>query len=533
MQTRLSEDDIKSITLRFLKDYYKFFHRKRDLREALNLRGSDGVVADGLLSFEKNDDRIYTITFEATSADVKEEVQFRINDQLLGWDAIATTSLVVTAVYTLSFLTRIFAVPEISLFTRIVSIMLFGFLVFRLYRYLGRKFPRYRYIYAVEQFKQYYADEQWISVGWDVFDDPVTDPGYRELRRQCILHGFGLIVVNKDRRAKAVIAPSLEDQFSSKRKTIRFRTLGELRNPFRRRKEDKDRPARPAFSLPREYKLLKWIKPYFQDSYFRFNRTYYHQWGLAVTGAVAFSILLAQEWNRLPMRYVDENIYERRMERMKDTLKPESRIVYYDAPIIPFGQVDSVPLFRIGDSLYGGFAGSGEMFSYDPLRDSVVAFDCKFLDRLDTVNYMIQALSLPDWPKTLGLIRYLTDKGFRVSAMSKDCFKGAEKGYLIYFEPLVTDSLEARRLADLYDRRLEKLEEDWPPPMIVPLIPKIDPVAKRAKAIADSLLRDSIRRVQLRKDALWRDSLRRDSIRRDSLKKDALSRDTSKRRAPF
>lgn len=141
MQTRLSEDDIKSITLRFLKDYYKFFHRKRDLREALNLRGSDGVVADGLLSFEKNDDRIYTITFEATSADVKEEVQFRINDQLLGWDAIATTSLVVTAVYTLSFLTRIFAVPEISLFTRIVSIMLFGFLVFRLYRYLGRKFP--------------------------------------------------------------------------------------------------------------------------------------------------------------------------------------------------------------------------------------------------------------------------------------------------------------------------------------------------------------------------------------------------------
>ena len=102
-----------------------------------------------------------------------------------------------------------------------------------------------------------------------------------------------------------------------------------------------------------------------------------------------------------------------------------------------------------------------------------------------------------------------------------------------YFEPLVTDSLEARRLADLYDRRLEKLEEDWPPPMIVPLIPKIDPVAKRAKAIADSLLRDSIRRVQLRKDALWRDSLRRDSIRRDSLKKDALSRDTSKRRAPF
>lgn len=501
MVNKLSEDDIKVITLRFLRDYYKFFRRKRDLQHALDLRGG-GVVADGLLSFERDDGSTYTITFEATSADVQEEVRYRINEELLGWDAVATTAIMVTFVYTLSYLTRIFAVPDITLITRIVTIMLFGLAVFMIYRWVGRKFRRYRYIYAVEQFKHYHADEQWISVGWDVFEDPVTDPGFRELRRQCILHGFGMIVVGENKRAKAVIAPSMLDQFNEKRKVILLDTLSGLGKRFRFGKGESNKKME-------DYRLWKWLQPYIRDSYFRFNRMYYHQWALTLTGAIAFSILFAQEWNRLPMRYVDEWSYNRRLERMKDTLEPESQVLYIDAPIIPFGQVDSVPLFKIGDSLYGELSATGgNTFFFDPLRDSVVAFDCKFLLTIDTTHYMIQALSVTDWSTTLGLIRYLTDRGFTVNAMSLDCFKDARKGYLIYFDPLLTDSLEAIRMARLYERRLSKLEEDWPEPLIVPLIPKVDSTAQKPKPprVPDSLKRDSLRRDSVKVDTVRRDS---------------------------
>ena len=67
---------------------------------------------------------------------------------------------------------------------------------------MAKGFPRYRYIYAVEQFKKYHADEQWVAIGEDVFENP-NDKYLKELKKQCVYNGFGLISMGVCRSPEA------------------------------------------------------------------------------------------------------------------------------------------------------------------------------------------------------------------------------------------------------------------------------------------------------------------------------------------
>ena len=65
--------------------------------------------------------------------------------------------------------------------------------------------PRYRSIFAIEQFKQYYADEQWVAIGKDTFSEE-EDHFFQELKKQCVYNGFGLL--------------SMDDEFDIDRKSV-------------------------------------------------------------------------------------------------------------------------------------------------------------------------------------------------------------------------------------------------------------------------------------------------------------------------
>jgi hypothetical protein len=80
-----------------------------------------------------------------------------------------------------------------------------------------RTWKKYRYIYAIEQFKRYFADEQWIVLGEDVFHHTL-DPNYIELKNQCIFNGFGLAIVNKKGETQAIASPSRLGLYGKDRK---------------------------------------------------------------------------------------------------------------------------------------------------------------------------------------------------------------------------------------------------------------------------------------------------------------------------
>ena len=62
----ITESDVKKVTLRFLKHYYRFRPRSRDAFISADMRGMGGIVADGYLGFPQDDGQLFIATFEAT-----------------------------------------------------------------------------------------------------------------------------------------------------------------------------------------------------------------------------------------------------------------------------------------------------------------------------------------------------------------------------------------------------------------------------------------------------------------------------------
>jgi hypothetical protein len=86
--------------------------------------------------------------------------------------------------------------------------------------YLGlSRLKRYRYIYAVDQFKHFYADAQWVAYDEAIFREAGWRKRrrYRELERQCVRYGFGLLEIDAEQIVRNVMSPSQIDQFGGSR----------------------------------------------------------------------------------------------------------------------------------------------------------------------------------------------------------------------------------------------------------------------------------------------------------------------------
>ncbi|MDO8367853.1 MAG: hypothetical protein Q7T20_13715, partial [Saprospiraceae bacterium] len=89
----------------------------------------------------------------------------------------------------------------------------------------------YRYIFAIQQFKQYFADEQWVAIAEDVFPSPI-DPYLLELRNQCVYNGIGLAIVPLEGMVRKVIDPSRLGIFGKDRKMTQWVTRAQWYQSF-------------------------------------------------------------------------------------------------------------------------------------------------------------------------------------------------------------------------------------------------------------------------------------------------------------
>lgn len=220
---QISEDAIKKAVLSFLRSYYKFRLRydDRPVRIQSDMKGADGIIADGYYSYIKADGKPFTATFEASSKASKEEVVFKPQKQILLWDGIAVAASLVLFLSALNLLYHFHNLTEARLGIR-AAMLVAAFCIFLLlFLWLAKGFRRYRYIYAIEQFKKYHADEQWIAIGSDVFGN--GDERYlEELKNQCVYNGVGLLTVDETLNPLIVIAPSRRDVFLGKRQSASF-----------------------------------------------------------------------------------------------------------------------------------------------------------------------------------------------------------------------------------------------------------------------------------------------------------------------
>jgi hypothetical protein len=222
----ITEGDIKQAFIPFLKEFYKYRYefRPETAQAAIDSISTQGnIVADGMLSFRRNDDSPFVCTYEATSFEKIEEVKYTLNTTYFLWDCLAFggifTSLIYAFLYAreLPWLVGLGFVGNIGL---LLGAFLLGFLS---WYFTMQGWRKYRYIYAVEQFKQYFADEQWVVLAEDVFPAP-TDPYLLELKEQCIYNGFGLALILENRSVRPIVTPTRLGIYGKDRKMSQWIT---------------------------------------------------------------------------------------------------------------------------------------------------------------------------------------------------------------------------------------------------------------------------------------------------------------------
>ena len=218
-----TEQQIRGLAINFLRFHYKL--RPRYLGAA-GTRIVDkphyyqGVLIDARLAYQRPDRSYFTATVEATSVDRQDEILYQTNYWRITIHALVGSFILSAAASWAgpqvqgTNLFRLFGTPNAYL------VIASGWVaIFLLVGAVLRRLKRYRYIYAVDQFKHFYADAQWMAYDVAIFaaDTWRTQRQYRELERQCVKYGFGLLAVEEDKVVRNVMSPSQVDQFGGHR----------------------------------------------------------------------------------------------------------------------------------------------------------------------------------------------------------------------------------------------------------------------------------------------------------------------------
>ena len=444
--SKLTEQKIKKSTLSFLKSYYKHRPRNGETNAEIDMRGQGGIIADGFLQFEDDNGQNFVSTFEATSNNTKDEVNFKVQFSKLAWDAWAAASVVVAVwffgkyYYNINFLQN-------EGFTRMGFILLLGtfFIAFTLV-FLLRRWKRYRYIYAIEQFKQYHADEQWVSIGTDVFPSP-EDNSFKELKEQCVFNGIGLIQVDDELKPQLIITPSRQDTFKKQRRMVEFLSLNEAtkRLPDIQPKKLLDR------FFPNRKKANNFLNA---GSVGRFMPRNSAQISIAGVAWILIMSIYLIELDKMRTKYIDQEDYTDLVLAQVGDGDPEITfsiiedtflIQPYNKQTIPYlelvqGQVDNEQVASIQKRGYDVVIGLENEFQF-------TIYSCERFYNFKDPKYIVEEGVYLDLDQAIDRVEFLSDQGISSTLLWLGCFEKEGRGYALYFDLIQNSRDEA---ADLY-----------------------------------------------------------------------------------
>lgn len=434
----LTENMVKRITLGFLKSHYRYRPRSGETELSSDMRGKGGIIADGFLSFPQEDGTKFTATFEATSYDTREEVRYTPQKEKLLWDGIAVSSLSTAFWYHWHYLKETGWIPsEIGFFIAIcLGIALFGVILLS-FQLIFSRFPRYRHIYAIEQFKQYHANEQWIAVAEDVFHDRENNKYYKELRSQCTYNGFGLILIDANHKPHLHLTPSREDTFKKKRKVLQFETL----------KEFTQRLQQGMNAEPR----LSYLE--------RIRKNYYHQFMLSVFAIFLISWVLYYEYQKKKIIYVDEKTYPSTIIEKTKGNSREPAYVLIDSNFLEPYDLTKAGYLQIQERL-PSFDWNLNQETDIVINDGgghFIDYDCERLYTFQSTKYIVLDAIFPDLLSARQYIDDLKSSNISASCLWLGCFSNEEGGYGVFHGMLYNDTNEAGRYLMGFRKRFPQL----------------------------------------------------------------------------
>jgi hypothetical protein len=421
----LNEDTIKRATLTFMKTYYKFRPRAGETSLSYDMIHPSGVIVDGYLTFLREDGKPFIATFEATSAISAAEVRFRLQQKQLVWDAIAVGSCLATLLMAAAWITNMWDLTRVGWLFSLVLPLVLAFLSVIAYQMLFRTSERYRYIYAIEQFKQYHADEQWVALGKDVFDN-TSETDFAELRDQCVKNGFGLVTVDGDEHVNLLITPAREEIFGKKRHTLKFAE---------------------APSVPSGVSDIKRLAP---QNLERFQQPFFRQLAVSLCSVVMLSGLFYRSWTLRPVDYVsNEKSYQDSLGRRALNMSAEPAAMVYNQedvekinptpqPYEPTVTTTSNP--PKAESAVG-------LYVYT-LSDGYLTYDCARIDMRGT-KYIVQDHVYVSFDEARRRIDQLKTQDLTGNAICLTCTTNATtRGYCVYYGDFFNDVNAANQKAN-------------------------------------------------------------------------------------
>lgn len=464
----LTENEVKKVALGFLRFYYGRRPREESYPSIskTDLQTDNGIVVDGYFSYKQPDGKIFTATLEATSADKHQELYYEPRRELLFWDSLTASLALITLGSAVLHSYAYYPLAEFGWWY--FPMLLAAIAVMAIVIWVAiQVFPRYRYIYAIDQFRAYAANEQWVAYAEDVF--PPRQSGLlKELRRQCVRYGFGLIEVNGSFQAKMLVAPARGDNvFVGRRATVALLPTEQISRSFDRlRQQQFFRATRNQLSS-----RLRWLGGRKR----RRLAPFFNQYLITGIASCLLFFLVYQQFDHVPIRYETAWYHDRSRERMADTLRPETL------------QVDPAPIYLpVGDTLFKAYTPAPDREFFDDLLEPRLAavpralpdtaaavdvrmvikeptaqpifyYDCSRLELYDTTIYLLQDTFLT----TLDAARRRVDDfnrfGLTGSVIWGPCLGQPATGYAVCAEYVFVDSLQAAERAGVLREELDTL----------------------------------------------------------------------------
>jgi hypothetical protein len=455
----LDEDSIKRAGIRFFKEYYKYRPRTGNTVTSLDQKTEDGIITDGMFTFIAEDGSPFMATLEATSSDTREEVLFRRQEKLLAWDSAVYTTFFAVILFVLSHYYDWVTVNKDGWV--VVLFFLFSALMggFFLFKSLIGGFQRYRYIYAIEQFKKYHADEQWIAIADDLFDDN-NSIYLKELKTQCVRNGFGLITVNQEEIAQHLITPSRQEVFGKTRVSKHFQTRDQYM------KYSKTEKVMGYWNRL----ISKITGERSKTSMSRYQRSFSSQILLCL---VAFFILCGifyKEALKAPLTYVNEKGYEKNLIIIAEKAQPETSDYIVDTPFVdrinnkvkPYLEEvsqnadDDDENWEAEIAKYFDDSGERHPEIYISSEDGkFLSYDCERFLNYSGTKYLIQEGAYNNINDVKKQLIRLKKKGIHANYLWTGCFNDQVEEFIIFIDFLFDDKREAGLISKNLQRRFQ------------------------------------------------------------------------------
>jgi hypothetical protein len=467
-----TEETVKQATLAFLKTYYKYRPRAGETVVSYDLMTQKGHIVDGHLTFPKPDGTPFVATFEATSADKAYEVVFTRQQKQLNWDAFALASLVTMSGLLMGWSSGRWTLESVGWFQTIAMIALSLFVGSAGFIFTFRRLPRYRRIYAIEQFKQYFADEQWISISHDVFQN-AQDIDLLELKQQCVRNGFGLIRVDAAEKLEMLITPAREEVFEHRRGVFNF--LNQADNP------EKVPDTVKNSKRFRVGKLLTHPVRFFRQVTERLNdKPYSTQMAVSFASCMVLTGLLYTQSQQKSVINLDGNRrYTDSLQKATNVMQPESKEYltypdyekdvsngkrtqsYQDGEMprpMPTPNPDNTLQTKGVEPAVAALSGDAiGLYVYSTADRVFNAYPCSRAGIRDD-QFIVQEGIYPNFESAKARIESLLKQNMFANCISLSCTNAVERGYAVYFDLMFNERETANALAIKKIQEFEQLK---------------------------------------------------------------------------